>query len=69
MPLSLPPSKKGACKPKPASELRQFIATQQSTWYPENSPFDVRDSSSFTPSQTLFPRMLALNLLIVQYTP
>src|SRR6266567_2601522 len=33
----------------------------------ENSPFDVRDSSSFTPSQAPFPGMLALNLLNVHY--
>jgi len=34
----------------------------------ENSPFDARNGSSFTPSQTLFLAMLALNLLVVQYT-
>src|SRR2546423_14569156 len=34
----------------------------------ENSPFDARDSSSFTPSQAPFPGLLALNLLQVQYT-
>src|SRR5256884_8578695 len=34
----------------------------------ENSPFDARNSSSFTPSPTPFPGMLTLNLLIVHLT-
>jgi hypothetical protein len=34
----------------------------------ENSPFDARNGSSFTPSPTPFPGMLALNLLIVHLT-